>query len=878
MSGRLLLGMLGVCAVLAGGCAQLPRIDPTGEHLFIFPSTSSPPASPGAPVAPPPVAPVVSTPVPPAENPSQQVPGPQTASDDVALLLAPAESVQQIGTEVILVAGVGGPDGYLRTNRRLEWLIAPGSVGHFVAVGQVGFLDVLLGDYNSHKKIDGTYAVGSTSRQDLRLTRGTPNPADDVPVRSGEGWVSVSSPLEGTTQVDVLAPSVYGWDQRMKTARIHWVDANWTFPSPAINPAGTKHVFTTSVFRQSNQAPCPGWIVRYSILGGPPAGFAPDGAETVELRTNEAGQAGAEIFQKAPGAGTNPIRIEVIRPGDLPGADGRKLVLGSGTTMATWTAAGLAIKVLGPAVGTVGSTLTYRIEVTNPGDLPAGDVQVSNPVPEGLSYLDSNPPAQIAGNVVLWRLGELGAGQTQFVEVHFRAEREGEIVNSADATAGGGMKVSQSAVTAVTPAAAGPAAPSVGLQVDGPPQASVGDHVTFEITVTNHGPAALTGLKIFDRADPGLYVRPDRNVPFFLDDLAAGQAKTARLVFQVVQAGRHSHTVQVTDAEGRVLAQSTKTLTAVGREASGPTPTAEPGASPTPVGPEPAPGPLPPAAPPGKTLEVQKTGPTQSTSGEIAAFSIILLNHGDRALTNLKVVDEYPPELQPANATQGHNWDQGKLTWILPDLPAGKGIELQIQCRCMAPSPRAVNRVRVVTAEGVEAEASATVEIVSPSPAAPEQFPAIPSPDETTPPETAPPPETPAAETPPPVEETPPPAVAKLSLSIVGKTNPVNRGRELEYVIEAANDGTKAAREVGVQITLPPEMLFVPLGTTGPNKPQREGRTIRFAPLAEIPPGEKALYHLRAYPKASGTFKVVAEMSSPDLAQPLAADESTTVN
>ena len=38
-----------------------------------------------------------------------------------------------------------------------------------------------------------------------------------------------------------------------------------------------------------------------------------------------AGQATAEISQKAPGAGTNQINIEVIRPGTLPGADGKKL-------------------------------------------------------------------------------------------------------------------------------------------------------------------------------------------------------------------------------------------------------------------------------------------------------------------------------------------------------------------------------------------------------------------------------------------------------------------------------------------------------------------------------------------------------------------------
>ena len=75
----------------------------------------------------------------------------------------------------------------------------------------------------------------------------------------------------------------------------------------------------------------------YEIVDGPPAGFAPDGAQTVEIATDATGQAGAEIYQTEPGAGTNRINIQVIRPAELGGADGKRLVIGSGSTMKTWT-------------------------------------------------------------------------------------------------------------------------------------------------------------------------------------------------------------------------------------------------------------------------------------------------------------------------------------------------------------------------------------------------------------------------------------------------------------------------------------------------------------------------------------------------------------
>ena len=74
---------------------------------------------------------------------------------------------------MVLIAGVAGQDGYLRTNRRLEWSVAPGSVGQFVAVEQNGLCDMMLGDFNWPRIVNSTFAVGSTSRDNVRLNRGT---------------------------------------------------------------------------------------------------------------------------------------------------------------------------------------------------------------------------------------------------------------------------------------------------------------------------------------------------------------------------------------------------------------------------------------------------------------------------------------------------------------------------------------------------------------------------------------------------------------------------------------------------------------------------------------------------------------------------------
>ena len=280
-SGRLAIVAGVVCALTVSGCAY-PRtsgIDPTGEHIF----TPPPPVASHrcrlscrrSPVAVP-VTPVVTN------NWSNEYyfdqPLGRLPWDDVAVDVHPRETVAPVGSEVVLVAGVCGPDGYLRTNRRLEWSIDPGSVGQFVAVGETGLVDLLLGDFNWPRKITNTFAIGSTLRSNMRLNRGTCRPEENVYVLRGQGWISLTSPVEGTSNVTVFAPEVYTWDARLRAAKIHWVDAQWRFPPPAINPAGSRHVFTTTVTRQSNQTPCERWRVRYEIVGGPPAGFAPDGA------------------------------------------------------------------------------------------------------------------------------------------------------------------------------------------------------------------------------------------------------------------------------------------------------------------------------------------------------------------------------------------------------------------------------------------------------------------------------------------------------------------------------------------------------------------------------------------------------------------------
>jgi uncharacterized repeat protein (TIGR01451 family) len=817
-TGWLALAAAIVCAAGMVGCNsfQSSGIDPTGEHLFVPPPPPPPPTA---------VAVAPASPYPPNERYFDDPMGP-LPWDDVAVLIEPREIVAPVGSEVIVIAGVLGPDGYLRTNRRLEWSISPGSVGQFVAVEPGGFTDLLLGDFTWPRIVNATTAIGDTSRSNVLLNRGAPTREGDKYIRRGQGWVSLTSPLEGTSYVSVVAPEVYSWDARRKTATVHWVDAVPQYPPPAINPAGTKHVFTTTVTRSSNQSPCENWIVRYEIVDGPPAGFSPTCATSAEVRTNSAGQACVEIVEKQPASGINRIAIQVIRPGDAPGAGGQRLVVGNGTTTKTWSAPDLAVHVLGPVTANVGTTLTYQIDLSNPGDLAAKDVTAAVDVPDGLTYIGGNPTAEVAGRRLLWRLGDLGARQRLPVQLSLRAEKQGSAVICCDATAVGGLKARDCATTTVALAAAPPTA-SGGLAVTIAPTqttATVGDQLKFVFSISNYGRTTITGGVIRVRFDPGLVyekagAKIENLIQHQLPDLRPGETRPLAMVVRVVKAGRPSLTVEVI-VPGVAPASAQAVVTAVG----GPTPSAPPAAAP---------------------LSVTITGPEKPLAvGDAVQFTIDVKNTGTATLQNVQVADRCDPTLVPANATVGLKVVGRSLVWNIDSLRAGQVARFVLECKCQAASAKAYSRVTVALPDGGQAASEASVEILQP-----EKPPALPP--------TLPTPTKPTGE--------------GLSLSAAGLANPVRPGGQLTYEIRLTNKENVTYHQVVVTARVPDGLMPIVLGTVGATI---DGQVIRFEPIAELPSGKTQTYRVPVLAKQPGTYRLHVEMATPDLPKPMSVDSS----
>ena len=351
-----------------------------------------------------------------------------------------------------------------------------------------------------------------------------------------------------------MAPEIADWNRRKATTTIYWIDAQWIFPPPTTAATGTQQILTTTVTRRSDGSPLAGWQVRYEVLDPGTAGFAPDGAEAVEVTTNELGQASVEVNPTDAQATSARIGVQVIRPA-MTGSPER-LVLGSGTTTVTWSAPDIAIETFAPATAAVGANVTFQIHVANRGAAAARETVVTARVPAGMTFVQSQPVASTADRQIEWRLGDVGPGEQRTISAEYRVERPGSFELCATVQTADGQRSEHCATTQVTTAE-----PVLDLRVTGPTTAEVGGIAPFEVVVVNRGTAPATGLVITDRFDAGLEHAGDtkrtRQIERSLGDLQPGAStQPITITFTVIAAGRQCHEVEIRGDGGLVVRKS----------------------------------------------------------------------------------------------------------------------------------------------------------------------------------------------------------------------------------------------------------------------------------------------------------------------------------
>lgn len=142
-----------------------------------------------------------------------------------------------------------------------------------------------------------------------------------------------------------------------------------------------------------------------------------------------------------------------------------------------------------PNLRYLGRNAVFEINVTNQGDAPAFDVVVRDEIAGGVQYVGADNGGTREGNLVVWRLGRLDAGQSRVLTVTVRCDQIGRVRNRAT--------VSYCAEAAAECELEVKGIPAILLEcVDDPDPIELNGTVTYTITVTNQGTAMGTNIRI----------------------------------------------------------------------------------------------------------------------------------------------------------------------------------------------------------------------------------------------------------------------------------------------------------------------------------------------------------------------------------------------
>ena len=158
----------------------------------------------------------------------------------------------------------------------------------------------------------------------------------------------------------------------------------------------------------------------------------------------------------------------------------------------------LALTKSGPATALLNANFDYTITVTNNGDGDATGATVVDTLPAGLTYVSSDPAGAASGSTVTWNVGELAPDASETITLTVRGTAGGAKVNVATASSGGNSFQPEARATTTI------LVPDITVEKTGRPAMFVGNQVTYTLTASNSGDAALTGVTITDTIPTGM--------------------------------------------------------------------------------------------------------------------------------------------------------------------------------------------------------------------------------------------------------------------------------------------------------------------------------------------------------------------------------------
>jgi uncharacterized repeat protein (TIGR01451 family) len=117
--------------------------------------------------------------------------------------------------------------------------------------------------------------------------------------------------------------------------------------------------------------------------------------------------------------------------------------------------------------------------------------------------------------------------------------------------------------------------------------------------------------------------------------------------------------------------------------------------------------------------------------------------------------------------------------------------------------------------------------------------------------------------------------LAAIMFEVKDLEDPIEVGGETGYEIRVVNQGTKAAGNVQVTLELPPGLKIISAEGESGHRIQ-DGR-LTFEPLQQLAPKADTVYRVRAQGMQAGDQRIMVQVNTDDLEQPIRREESTRV-
>jgi len=117
--------------------------------------------------------------------------------------------------------------------------------------------------------------------------------------------------------------------------------------------------------------------------------------------------------------------------------------------------------------------------------------------------------------------------------------------------------------------------------------------------------------------------------------------------------------------------------------------------------------------------------------------------------------------------------------------------------------------------------------------------------------------------------------LAAIMFELRDLEDPIEVGGETGYEIRVVNQGTKGAANVQIAVNLPPGMQLV--SAEGETQHTAQHGKILFDPISELAPKADTIYRLRVKGMQPGDQRIMVEVSTDDVSQPIRREESTHV-